>query len=150
MGRYCTVDQVAQRFPRVTDVRSYPVTVDSGYIYYAEAELDRRLAPYFTTPFSSNNVTAADLSIDMSYAKIIIYDDPDKYAAIMGRVDTVIGDLIAGTAAMQTSSGDLILSSTGNAAWSNTASYHSAFGVGDFTLFQVDSSQQYDEDARRW
>lgn len=150
MGRYCTVDQVVQRFPRATDVQSYGLTVESSYIYYAEADLDRRLAPYFTTPFSSNNVTATDLSIDMSYAKLIIYDDPDKYAAIMGQVDTVIGDLIAGTAAMQTSSGDLVLSSTGNGAWSNTSSYHSAFGMGDFPLFQVDSAQLYDEEVRRW
>lgn len=150
MGRYCTADQVAQRYRRVTDVQSYPVTVESSYIYYAESDLDRRLAPYFTVPFSSNNVTAADLSIDLAYAKVIIFDDPDKYKAIMSHVDGVIGDLIDGASAMLTTSGDQLSSSTGNAAWSNTASYHSAFGMGDSSLFQVDSAQLYDEEAQRW
>ena len=149
MGRYCTVDQVVQRFRRVTDVQSYAITVESAYIHFAEAELDRRLGPYFTVPFSSDNVTATDLSIDLTYAKIIIFDDPKKYEAIMGHVDAVIGDLIMGDAAMITTGGDQVTTLVGNAAWSNTASYHSAFGMGDFTLFQVDSSQQYDEDARR-
>lgn len=149
MGRYCNYDQVKQRFRRVEDVKYPSAAVESSYIYYAEADLDRRLGPYFSIPFSSNNLTAADLSIDMSYAKIIIYDDPKKYEAIMGHVDTVIGDLINGRAAMITSSSDQVSGINGNEAWSNTASYHSAFGVGDETLFQVDSSQQYDEAAAR-
>jgi len=133
----------------VTKVNSYPDAVDSQYIMYAENELDQRLGPYFTVPFSSNNITARDLSIDLSYAKVVIYDDPDKYKAIIEHVDMIIGDLIAGKMAMVTDSGDSLFSSSTNEAWSNTQNYHSAFGMGDFDTFLVDSNQlQAEEDAR--
>jgi hypothetical protein len=125
------------------------MAVESHYILFAENDLDSRLGPYFAVPFSSNNVTATDLSIDLSYARVIIYDDPKKYEAIMGRVNGMIDDLIAGTVSMVTDSGDLITSSNANEAWSNTMGYHGAFGVGDFVDFQVDSSQLYDEESER-
>jgi len=149
MGRYCATADVVARFRRVTDVVSYPEAVESQYILYGENELDRRLGPYFTVPFSSNNVTARDLSIDLSYAKVIIYDDPEKYEKIMDHVDTMIGELIDGTMAMVTDSGDQLISNNTNSAWSNTMGYHSAFGMGDFPTFRVDSDQlQAEEDAR--
>lgn len=149
MGRYCDVGQVAARFRRVTDVVSYPDAVESQYIIFAENELDRRLGQYFTVPFSSNNLTATDLSIDLAYAKYIIYDDTEKYSAIMAHVDGIIADLIDGTTAMVTTSGDQLLSSNTNAAWSNTMDYHSAFGMGDVETFRVDSNQLYAEEQAR-
>lgn len=149
MGRYCTVSEVKTRFRRVEDVTSYPDAVDSAYIVFAENELDGRLASYFTVPFSSNNLTAKDLSVDMTYAKIIQYDDPEKYEAIMGHVDKVIGDLILGDTHMVVDDGTLLYSSNIDDAWSNTEDYHSAFGMGDFLDFAVSSEQIDDEREAR-
>jgi len=149
MGRYCEVSQVVARFRKTTDVVSYPGAVDSQYIYFAENELDVKLGPYFTVPFSSNNITATDLSIDMTYAKIIRYDDPERYKLIMEHIDSVIGDLIIGKAGMITTSGDQLLSGASNNAWSNTMDYHSAFGMDDFEYMQVSSQQLADEESAR-
>lgn len=148
MGRYCSVSQVAQRFRRVTDVESYALTVESHYILFAEAELDQRMAKYFTVPFSSNNQTATDLAIDLSYAKVIIYDDPEKYTAIIESVEGRIRALNDGTTAMIISDGTQLFSSaaTTGRAWSNTSSYHSSFGMGCVETFHPDENMLRAED----
>lgn len=152
MGRYCSVDQVAARFRKVSDVLSYPDAVDSEFIVYAENYLDGRLAPYFTTPFSTNNATARDLSIDLTYAKVVQWNDPKVAKSIMDSVDKRIGDLIDGAAVMLTDNGDGVTPIDGGsrAAWSNTASYHSAFGMDDAEFQHVSSLQLSDEEATRW
>lgn len=150
MGRYCTVDQVVARYRKVADVVSYPNAVDSQYIHFAEAELDRKLGPYFTAPFSSNNITATDLAIDLAYAKTVQYNDPKKYDAIKKHINSQLDDLIVGTDAMVTASGDLLYSTGGGSnAWSNTQDYHSAFGMDDELYFKVDSDQLFDEEDAR-
>lgn len=149
MGRYCATADVVARFRLATRIESYQTAIESYYILYGENELDQRLGQFFTVPFSSNNITAKDLAIDMSYAIAIRYDDPKKYEAISSRVDKIIGDLINGDAVMVTDSGDQLTSNGTNAAWSNTMGYHSAFGMGEFSEFQVDSSQLYDEEQAR-
>lgn len=147
MGRYCTVTQVVARYRKVADVVSYPGAVDSHYIYFAESQLDARLGPYYTVPFSSNNVTATDLAIDLAYAKTVQYNDPKKYDAVQKHIDRRIDDLIVGTTAMNTTSGDLLYATgRGSEAWSSTEDYHSAFGVGDERIFHPDSDQLYDEE----
>lgn len=140
MGRYCSVDQVAARYRKVTDVISYPTAVDSQYIYFAEAQLDQKLGPYFTVPFSSNNVTAMDLSIDLSYALVIKYDDPKKHKAIMDEFRMRTEALISGVDAMLTDSGDLLYATgAGSAAWSNTQNCGSAFGLGEDRFYTPSS-----------
>lgn len=142
MGRYCTVDDVAARFRTISDVIGYPQAVDSHFILYAENELDTRLAPFFTVPFSSNNLTAKDISIDLTYAKSIQYEDPKKNKSINDLIDKKIDSLIGGGSSMLTTSGEVILPTNSNYdSYSSTESYHSAFGMGDFEDFSVSSAQ---------
>lgn len=151
MGRYCNYQDVVNRFRKATDVNSYQTAIESNYILFAEAELDGRLGGYFTVPFSSNNVTAKDLSIDLSYAKIIIYADPKVYKSIMDQVDKRIDALISGDAYMLTTSQDQLESSAASdLAWSNTASYNSAFAMVDAEFLHIDSNQQAEAINARW
>lgn len=148
MGRYCTAEQVAGRYRKVSDVRSYPAAVESWFIAFAEARLDSRLAETFTVPFSSNNVTAQDLAIDLTYQTIIQYDDTKKADLIEGSVNKRIDDLILGKAPMVLADGTTI-TSEGNDSWSNTEDYHSSFGMGDFETFCPDSAMvSAEQDAR--
>lgn len=133
MGRYCSYAEIQARFRQVSQVYSSNGLVDSQYIYHAENELDSRLGKFFTVPFSSDNMTAKDLAIDMSYAKVIRYTDTKTHKAIMDEVGKRIDDLIVGNAAMITSSGDTMFSSASisGQAWSNTMSYSPIFGMDD-------------------
>lgn len=145
MGRYCEYTDVVARYRKVSDVNSIS-SIESNFIVYAEAELDQRLSGAFTTPFSSNNITIKDLSIDLTYAKVIRFDDPEKAALIDKHVSTSIQALLDGNSQMITSSGDsLAIESTADIPWSNTMSYHSAFGMVNDVYFKVSSNQIYDE-----
>lgn len=147
MGRYCDWADVSGRYPEIAKSKD-STEVASGFIYFAEAELDSRLASKFTVPFSSNNVTAQDLAIDMTYLKVYQFKDPEKAEAIEKSVSARIDRLMKGESSMMTSSGDL-LTSVGGTVYSTTGGYHPTFGMGDFGDLVVDSSQLQDEaDAR--
>lgn len=150
MGRYIDWANVVGRFPSVNKYGGAD-QVDSGSILYAEAEVDARLSPAFTTPFSSNNLTAQDLAIDMTYLRVNPLRDEDKLRPIQERVDKLIAALLAGEASMITASGDTIGSSTigGVSPWSTTMDYPPTFGVGETEDMHVSSSQLYDESVAR-
>lgn len=89
---------VVGRFPALSGKDATEMT--SNYITYAVAELEERLGGSFTVPFSSNNLTARDLAIDLTYCKLYRVAAPEKAEAIDKQVSARISALVAGNATM--------------------------------------------------
>ena len=138
---------VTARYPELASIRD-ATQADSGYVQYAIAELHARLASFFTVPFSDNNLTAKDMAIDLTFAKLYRFKDPDKSAAVNSYVSGFIDALIEGRASMLTTSGDII-DSIGGAIYSTTQNYHPVFGMSNPRLWEVDSSQVIAEENAR-
>lgn len=139
MGRYLQANDLFVRYSQVSDT---PANIESHYIYYAENYLDSLLGPYFTVPFSSDNITAKDLSLEWTYiltADLKFEDREKREAHWLKKIDR----LIDGKAGMQVSSGQVL--SIGGTISNTTQSYHPTFGVGDIEDYLVDSSQVHDE-----
>lgn len=149
MGRYITWDDVIDRYRVLSkDSKDGSSEVESAFIFYAEHELDALMAPAFTVPFSSNNMTAKDLAIDLTYCRagnFKISEQKEFKQSIMDRIDM----LKKGEMSMLTDSGDTIDTSGSTSAWSTTKDYHPVFGHGPTEHFEVDSSQVVAEDNER-
>ena len=147
MGRYIRWNNVVGRYSSLSDIGGAD-DVSSNYIQYAEVEIDGRLAPKFTTPFSSNNLTVKDLCIDLVYAKAgnLNIEDYDK---LMDRIDKRIERLLAGEENMMTNSGDTLQQSIGGTVWSSTQNYTPTFGHGAVEDFVVDPDLIDDEENAR-
>lgn len=143
MGRYCDWAEVSGRYPEIAKSKD-ATDVASSYIFFAEADIDSRLASRFTVPFSSNNVTAKDLTIDLTYLKVYQFKDPEKAKLIEESINARIDKLLAGKSSMMTTSGDT-LTSVGGTLYSTTGDYAPVFGMGNVEDFLVNSSQLQDE-----
>jgi len=146
MGRYIEWDDVIHRYANAE--RSGGASeVGSAFIAYAEAELDGMMTGFYSVPFSSNNLTAKDLSIDLTYLRIATFKDKQR-KQFKDEIDKRINDLRVGNSSMLTTSGD-VLNSVGEVAYSNTMNYEPVFGMGNVEDFHVDSGQLYDEEQAR-
>jgi len=148
MGRYVNWDDVVGRYPELGPYGD-AAAVESSYIHYAETEVDARLGGFYTTPFSSDNLTAQDLTIDLVYTRMYGRQDPDKVKLVRKDIDDRVRDLRDGVRAMVTTSGTLLTAGGGSEPWSTTDGYTPVFGVGDIRNFHPDSSQLYDEELNR-
>lgn len=117
-------------------------------IAMAEAQVHGRLASRYTVPFSSNNLTARDLAIDVLFVQNVQSREPKKAEIISKSLEDRFAALLSGAAVMVVSSGTAI-SMVGETAWSNTMDYHPVFGMGDVSGMDVSSSQLIDEDVDR-
>jgi len=105
--------------------------IASHYLPFASARLDSMLAPFFTVPFSSNNVTARDLAVDLAYLLVLQRsrekgDGEELRSRTMERIQA----LAEGREAMLTDSGQPIYAaSQGGVVWSNTARYRTIFSL---------------------
>lgn len=138
---------ILARYPEVGDLRD-ATRVDSHYLQYAVTELNARLAPRFSVPFSDNNLTAKDLAIDLTYAKLYRYKDPDKSASVNSYVSAFIDKLLCGDASMMTTSGELV-TSIGGTVYSTTQTYHPVFGMSNPLLLEVSSAEIIAEESAR-
>jgi len=123
--------------------------VTDDLIYYAEAEINARLAPAFDTPFTAGHPTVKDLIIDLAYAKGgKLSDREDARAAVIGRIE----EIKKGNEYIYTGSGTTIAPLSGadtDRIWSNTKDYHSTHSMLDAEDSMVSSSRIDDlEDAR--
>lgn len=150
MGRYIDFDDVVNRYREVSRNDRDATTVNSDFIRYAEDELDSRLSPYYTVPFSSNNITAKDLSIDLAYLKIFRFKDVEKASAVDSYIAMRINALASGKASMMTSSGDVITpDGLASKFYSTTQDYSPVFGMGGILSASVSSSRvQHENDNR--
>ena len=147
MGRYINWDEVVIRYPELSDVRG-AAEVGSYFIAQAENMVDGLLHNKFTAPFSNNNATVKDLSVDATYIKMYRRSSPKAVDAMEKAFYKRIDRLMMGKEAMVTTSGTLVEASDSD-IYSTTKGYHSPFGMGDVEDFHVDSSQTYAEEIER-
>ena len=104
------------------------------YIAFAEAELNRRLSSCYAVPFSSTNITARDLVIDIAFANTVKFRDNEKYATVMKHIDKVTKKLCANDASMIYDDGSLLLptgTSGSSKVYSSTQNYEPTFDMDD-------------------
>ena len=98
--------------------------------------------------FSDNNLTAKDLSVEMTYLRIGNLNIDNK-TELSESIDARIARLIAGEENMVDSGGNVVEQTVGGTLWSNTQNYTPTFGHGHVENFEVDQDKINDEaDAR--
>lgn len=141
-------DEVVGRHKALEGLGAGADDVNSHWILPAQYELESRLAGFFTIPFSTTNLTAKDLVIDMVRVRAAVGKEKDT-KPIADRLDARIDALKSGADQMLVSSSDgsinSIQANVGGTVWSTTEDYHATFGHGDFIDFRTDSSQVRDE-----
>ena len=128
--------------------RRYPETLkiadasqaDSSWVPFSIAELHARLSPGFTVPFSDNNMTAKDLAIDLTFAKVYRFKDIEKADAVMTYVGAQIDMLLSGNMMMVTTSGDVLVA-VGDTTTVVGAGNHPVYGVGPIEYSVVSSAE---------
>lgn len=138
---------VNRRYPETLKIAD-ATQADSSWVMYAVAELHARLASGFTVPFSSNNLTAKDLAIDLTFAKVYRYKDTEKAAAVTSHVAGQINMLLSGAMQMLTTSGEAIVTA-GGPVFSTTQDYHPTFGIGPIEYSAVSSAEIVSEQNER-
>jgi len=136
--------------------RRYPETLkiadasqaDSSWVPFSINELHARLSPGFTVPFSDNNMTAKDLAIDLTFAKVYRFKDVEKADAVMAYVGAQIDMLLAGKMMMVTTSGD-VLAAVGDTTTVVGAGNHPVHGVGPIEYSVVSSAEIETEQNNR-
>ena len=97
--------------------------VTSHYLPYAAARLEGLLGPYFSVPFSSDNVSARDLTIDLAYLLLLQRSkEPGDARPLAASLRARLEALAAGREAMITASGGALLAATAQGGvWGSTA-----------------------------
>lgn len=147
MGRYIDWADVVDRYPVLSNVGD-AVKMDSTHIVPAESEVDARLAPVFTTPFSSDNVTAQDLSIQLVYLRAGYLKD-DNWVNFKDYIDERFDRLTDGSEAMLTSSGDVLSSQDTTEAYHTHSGYKPIFDLTDVVKQEIDPDLIDAEDDKR-
>lgn len=143
MGRYIEWTHVSDAYPDWAKAVSAN-TVGNWWIPRAEAEVDARLAPVYTVPFSPVPDLVKDLCIDLAYYKLAFATEKGK--ALKESLDERFKALIDGTMMLTTSLGAVSL---GNRAWSTHQDYPTVFGVDSDLNWRVSSAQAFDQQEAR-
>ena len=124
---YATFSEFTARY--ATKLTEAEVT--SHYLPFATGRLEGLLGAYFSVPFSSNNLTAKDLTIDLAYLLVLQRSrEPGDHEALKGRISDRIAALSQGAEAMMTTSGEALTASpAGDTVWSNTGRYKTVFDL---------------------
>lgn len=146
MGRYVTAEKVIERFGAAQDVGA--ASIESNYLLYAENELDGLLGQHFTVPFSDNNLTVQDLSIELCVLRLYRNAKPADIDRKRNMIMDTINRLINGEQAMISADGSTI-QTVGGTVYSSTSDYTPIFGFGDIEKSEVDPDLLDDEDSER-
>lgn len=138
---------INRRYPETLKLAD-ATTADSSWVPFAIAELHARLAPGFTVPFSTNNMTAKDLAIDLTFAKVYRFKDVEKADSVMTYVGAQIDMLLAGGLQMITTSADVLVAAGGTVTLAG-ADHHPIFGVGPVEYSVVSSAEIREEQNDR-
>lgn len=147
MGKVIEWADVLVRYPELDKLPTIGAVSDN-VIASAEARVHSRLASRYTVPFSSNNLAAADLVIDMVYIQTQMTRQPEKATALREDVDSRISALLDGTSQMALDDGT-VLAAVGDTVWSNTGDYHPTFGMSDPIVQEIDSAMLIAENYDR-
>lgn len=125
---YITNSDLAIRYPLVNRwVGAGSATiVNSHLIYYAEAEINALLSPYFSVPFSAGNVPVVVQDLTMELCKVRIIADQDAEAAEKIRQSVIdrITQMGQGGSLIGIDGSTIVPSAPGAEIWSNTMQYH--------------------------
>lgn len=127
------------RYPELDKLSTTPSN-QATLIAQAEAYLHGQLAGTFTTPFSSNNMTARELAVDVLFWQTHKARIPDRAAAVYETLKDSIEALKSGASSMVTTSGSFLSAPT-EALWSSTQGYNPTFTTDNETRWAVDSNQ---------
>lgn len=130
---------VNERYPETLKLAD-ATQADSSWVPFAISELYARLATGFAVPFSSNNMTAKDLAIDLTFAKVYRFKDVEKADAVMVYVGAQIDMLLEGKMQMITTSADVLVANGGTVTITG-ADNHPVFGVSPTEYAVVSSSE---------
>lgn len=134
MGRYINWADVTGRYNDFAKGPDASVAAAS-FIPQAEAEVDGRLAPKYTVPFSPAPYLVQDLCIDLAYYKAAMGTERAK---LVGEsLEKRFKAIIDGTLLLTTSAGTIV--AEGATAWVSN-SYHSSFGPDSEVNWRVDSN----------
>ena len=148
---YATYDEVIRRYPLLesaTGGGDYTAesVVNSDLIYFAEMELNSRLASHFPVPFDDVPPTVRDLCIDLAYYRSIRYTDPDKAQKLRSAIDGRIDGIKDGKEYIYTSSGTLLAPEAAeDEVWSTVEDYHPVHSMLDAEDNAVDVDRLGDE-----
>ena len=122
--------------------------INSHYLPFAAARLESLLGQGFTTPFSSNNLTARDLTLDLAYLMVLRRSKDNRdYETFAAGIAEQCRDLRNGVRPMITSSGESLFAVTvGDTVWSSTARYHTVFNLSAPATQEVDPQRLLDEE----
>ena len=146
MGRYIEWDDVVDRYPALSSLGGSDELTPT-FIDYSESFIDGLLASNFTVPFSNNNMTVRDLSIDICYFRAGRFKLEDA-AAVYSTTMMTINMLNSGKLQMINTSGELIAINQSGRVYSTTQSYHSAFGMLPIIDQHIDEDNVDDEQSR--
>lgn len=151
---YITYDELITRYSVLATWNGSQSNVENDLIYYAERELNARMASHFTVPFSAGHPTIKDLSIDLAYYRSLITTDPEKASDIKDAVIGRIEDIKAGKEYIYTGSNTTIAPNNtkpGEEVWSNLKDYHPVHSMldADDPLTQIDSDYLDELDNER-
>lgn len=132
MGSYTNWGLVAGRYPPIANART-EADAETNFIAGAEGELDARLAPKYTTPFTTVPEIIKDLATDLTYVKMRHFHKDVQ--GVIDHIEARIKGLLEGTIVIPGAT-----ESSTNQAWVNET-YHSAFGMDDSSNWSRDEDQ---------
>lgn len=143
MGRYIDWKDVADAYPDWAKQASAN-SVGNLWIPRAEDEVDGRLAPKYTVPFTPVPGIVRDLCIDMAYYKLTFATEKGK--ALWDTLSNRFKSILDGSMLITTSAGIL---ASGDTAFSTHQDYPTAFGVDSDLNWRVSSGQAFDQQEAR-
>lgn len=127
--------------------------ITNQWLPHGALVINERLGGSFTTPFSSNNETAKDLSIHFAYVGILnkTRNQTDSQE-LRSYLDERVASLVSSGNPMMTTSGEAIYASSNSPrfnAWSNTENFNNTFDMRCAEDQRIDPDlidQLFDED----
>lgn len=109
-------------------------------IFFASARVDRELASVYIVPFSSNNITAKDLTIDQTELIILQRSKTpqDDWIELKKCLDATYEALRSGQESMVTTSGSIQGEAPGNLPMSTNQGFKPTFDMRDSEQQRID------------
>ena len=129
-----------------------PAQIDSYWLYHGSLRVNECFAHLYTTPFSSNNQTAKDLTIQFAALGIRCRTlNPEDSAELEKQVMARVTDITSGNRFMITTDGQAIQPDKNvlNQAWAQNQDYKPVFDMRDSEYQRIDPDRlqdNWDED----
>lgn len=140
---YATFEELLLRDSTYHDYS--PESVNSGTIYFAERDVEARLAQGYTVPFTAAHPTVKDLTLMESLWRL--ERDLSRKTQMREELDARYGRLLSGTEILMTGSGGLAPSGAALEPWSPLTDYKPTFDTRAPEDQRIDPDRQDAEEA---